>query len=445
MALVCQTLMRSLVFEVWILALFVCWPLAVAHPLFAAERANGIPAPPPPFFHLRESKLGYHGPSDDFTDLSEIRLGWFGPTNLNDPLTGDLWWAANLAIREANERGGCVWNSKLETRNSERRSLPFRLIPRWAVDPWGTGVSQLTRMVYDEQPLALLGSVDSASTHLAEQVVAKANLSLVSPIATDQSITLAGVSWMYSCAPSDAAIARVLLNAVLSEWKSPGDRCVLLATTDHESRMTAREVVHEVTRRGRRLDFRFDLPPGAADTTRQLKAAAEAKPAVVIIIAGAEDSARLLRAVREQLGQVPVIGSQSMGRSRFLDLVGGATGGVSFPQLFAPNCADPTTVRFLDQFTQARRHAPDYAAAFTYDATRLLVEAIRRAGPNRAHIREALAQMSPWPGLAGPIHFDGTGQNVRTNIGMGTFCGGAMVPMPAPPLSHPTARNTLQP
>ena len=84
------------------------------------------------------------------------------------------------------------------------------------MDPWGTGVSQLTRMVYDEQPLALLGSVDSATTHLAEQVVAKANLPLVSPIATDKSVTLAGVSWMFSCAPDEAAIARVLVDAVLA-------------------------------------------------------------------------------------------------------------------------------------------------------------------------------------------------------------------------------------
>ena len=169
---------------------------------------------------------------------------------MDDPLTGDLWWAANLAVQEANAR-----TSDFGPRTSDFLRLPFRLVARWAVDPWGTGVSQLTRMVYDEQPLALLGSVDSATTHLAEQVVAKANLPLVSPIATDKSVTLAGVSWMFSCAPSDAAIARVLVDAVLAGLTGRADKLVLLATTDHESRMTAREVLREFSRRQRPARF----------------------------------------------------------------------------------------------------------------------------------------------------------------------------------------------
>ena len=437
---------------------------------------------PEPFRRLRESTLTYQGTDTDFTNLTEIRIGWFGPTNLDDPLNGDLWWAANFAIKEANALASAdgsarsadlqsavsrisnpqdarnlstprIFTSLAESnsaiqqtaslRYEEFARLPVRLIPRWAVDPWGTGVSQLTRMVYEEQPLALLGSVDSATTHLAEQVVAKANLPLVSPIATDKSVTLAGVPWMFSCAPSDAAIARVLVEAVLADLKTPADKLVLFAATDHESRMTAREVVRELTRRGRRPNFRFEVPPGA-DFTKQLQAAAEARPALVLIVAETEDAARLTKAVREKLGSAVVFGSHAMSRRCFAELAGSAADGVRFPLLFVPNSADTNLVRFVASFTTARHHAPDYTAALTYDATRLLIAAIHHAGPNRARIRESLTQLSPWSGFAGTIRFDGTGQNTRTNISLGVIQNGAIVPLPGTAFSTTPASNTAK-
>jgi hypothetical protein len=529
-------------------ALSACLCVASSLLTWAATPTNQRSAP---FLRLRETTLGYHGPSDDSTDLTEIRIGWFGPTNLNDPLTGDLWWTANLAVQEANAltcaagSGGALsavsrisnpqsvgdfqprqrvqppaeCNSAIQQTGSLRYEnfarVPFRLIPRWAADPWGTGVSQLTRMVYEEQPLALLGSVDSASTHLAEQVVAKANLPLVSPIATDKSVTLAGVSWMFSCAPSDAAIAPVLVDAVLAAvenksktpqpgysarsargsdsksprmgaqdqsrlqsgappgwafaWdvENPSQALALLTCTDHESRMTTREVMKEFSRRERLPDFRFDVLPGAPDLAKQISALAEARPAVVLIIAAPEDAARLVLALRAGTRQSPrvrqsssafaaapetqttaedcgtlrrppaepapslsscvVFGSHSMARTRFRELAGPAAEGVRFPLLFVPDLADATTARFIERFNQARGHSPDYASMLTYDATRLLIEAIRRAGPNRARIREMLTQLSPWHGIAGPVRFDGTGQNFRTNICMSTIRAGAVV------------------
>lgn len=407
----------------WSLAALLC--VASLPNTSAAQSADQNPAPRRP--RLRDTTLGYNGPSDDLTNLTEIRIGWFGPSNLDDPLTGDLWWAANFALQEANTLPS---DSRLPA--SDFLRLPFRLIPRWSVNPWGTGVSQLARMVYDEQPLALLGSMDSATTHLAEQVVAKAQLPLVSPIATDKSVTFAGVSWMFSCAPGDDAVARVLVEAVQAELKSPAGKTVLLATTDHESRMTAREVMSQLSRCGRRPDFRFDVPPDAADIAQQLQAAADARPAVVLIIAGVEDSARLTRAVREKVGTATIFGGQSMGRRRFTELAGAAAEGVRFPLLFVPNPADANCTRFIERFKSEHQRAPDYTAALTYDAMRLLLEAIRRAGPNRARIREALAQLSPWPGIAGTIHFDGTGQNTRTDLCLGTIRNGAVLPMTAP-------------
>lgn len=443
-----------------------------------------------PFLRLRESTLGYHGSETDLTNLTEIRIGWFGPTNVDNPVTGDLWWAANLAIREANAQAASGNKSGFQ-------GLPLRLVARWVVDPWGSGVSQLTRMVYDEQPLALLGSVDSATTHLAEQVVAKANLPLVSPIATDKSITLAGVSWMFSCAPDEDVIARVLVDDLLAPLAegmpapaSPGLReeslpdksqvrnrkpelqktsIALITCTDHESRMTAREVMRELSRRGRLPSLRLEVPPAAHEFSKQLAALQEARSDTVLIVAGPEDAAGLVRALRaaetaaslaahssaaqdpasaaepaNKAGRLRIFGSHAMSRSRFSELAGPAAEGVCFPLLFAPDPAHADTSRFLTRFAAERHRVPDYTAALTYDSTWLLIEAIHRAGPNRARVREELARLSPWSGITGTIHFDGTGQNTRTNICIATIHDGTIVPVQRLPMQNTKNHNAAK-
>jgi branched-chain amino acid transport system substrate-binding protein len=369
-----------------------------------------------PFLKLRETVLGYHGEATDFTNLSDVRIGWFGPHGETNVVGIEQWWGASLAIKEANEQGGF-------------QALPFRLVPRWAVDPWGTGVSQLARMVYEEEPLALLGSVDSASTHLAEQVVAKANLPLISTVSTDKSVTLAGVSWMFACAPTDEAIARVLVSDLHAALPGTSNRIAVLSTTDHESRMTGREVLRELSRQQRPPEFRFEVPPGALVVTKQMAALEQMRPAAVLVVAGAEDAARLVRELRERIPTCAVFGTHSMGRPRFVQLAGRVGEDVRFPLLFVPDPADPLTARFSQRFTEEHHCAPDYTAALTYDGTRLLLEAIRRGGFNRARIREALVQLSPWTGVAGTISWDGTGQNTRTNVCMGTIRHGAVTPL----------------
>jgi hypothetical protein len=113
--------------------------------------------------------------------------------------------------------------------------------------------------------------------------------------------TLAGVPWMFSRAPSDAAVARVLVEDMLSTLNNRGDCLALLTVTDHESRMTTREVLREFSQRQRPPDFRFEVQTGAHNIVRQLAALTEARPDVILIVAGAEDAARLVRAVRGSL------------------------------------------------------------------------------------------------------------------------------------------------
>ena len=104
----------------WRLAI-VCW---LSAPALSPLAAHSPPSPSAPFVNLRQANLDYHGPDGDLTNLTEIRIGWFGPTNLADPLTGDLWFAANLAVRDANAQTS---NFELRTSDFGLRTSNFEL------------------------------------------------------------------------------------------------------------------------------------------------------------------------------------------------------------------------------------------------------------------------------------------------------------------------------
>ena len=367
---------------------------------------------PSPHYVLREHETAYNGPAGEGTDpadLEEVRLGYFGPSDPLHAEGGDMWLAASMAISEANEAGGF-------------QGLPFRLLPAWSDNPWGTGIKQVTRLVYEDDVWGIVGSIDGATTHLAEQVVAKARLPLINPASTDKTVNLANVPWMFSCPPGDHQSAPVLARALTGTLA--GRNFLLLTSTDHDARAFTAELMSslagDVTRPHRHLHFHAEEADFAGIVTQ----VETLTPEAVVVVASAEDSARLVAGLRAAGFEGVVFGGPAMGRWSFIQTAEAAAEGVIFPLLVAPEDPAPFALVFEDRFG----HPPDFAAAHTYDATRMLIAAVREAGLNRAGIRDALVELAPWQGASGTMTWDPLGQNQRP-AQVGTIVAGRVSPL----------------
>ena len=326
---------------------------------------------------------------------ARVAIGYFGPDDPEHALGGDPWLAVRMAIDEANEAGGYG-------------GLPFRLVPTWSEHPWGTGVARLSRAVYSDGLWAIVGSMDGASTHLAEQVVAKARLSLLSATSTDKTVNLANVPWMFSCMPTDDAHARVLARALLDRT---GNRpFTLVSTTDHDSQLVSVELVNSLSRLERNPPHHLQVEPGIpglSDTVERLLATAVD---TIVIVADAADSARLLVALRQRGPELRILGGPSMGRRAFTENAGSSADGVVFPTACDPAAPEGP---FGHAFRARHGRRPDCATTQAYDAARLLVAAIHDAGLDRTRIRDSLRELSPWVGEAGSIEWGPLGRNRR--------------------------------
>jgi branched-chain amino acid transport system substrate-binding protein len=389
---------------------------ALASIIWAAKARSDKQPPREVFFDLRSRQTNYAGPGREKSpsaDVNEVLIGYFGPNEPSDPRAGDMWNAACLAIEQANRAGGY-------------KDMPFRLVAGWSDNPWGTGVTEVTRMAYVHNVWTIIGGIDGPSTHLAEQVVAKARLTLLSPACTDKTVNLANVPWMFSCLPADHLQAPVLARAIASEV---GEKSfILVSAVDHDSHLFTVELTKAFTRYKLTPSYRYEFKLEQKNIDELVEKIVHAKTHSLVVIAAATDSAQIVSAVRQKGFHGHIFGGPSMGQRSFIEQSGDAADGVTFPLLYRHSKESSS---FEKEFTARFGNQPDYLAAHTYDAVNLLIAAIHKAGLNRALIRDAVSELSPWNGVTGTIKWDPLGSNIR-DVHLGTVRGGHVISVSVP-------------
>ncbi len=368
----------------------------------------------PPAYRLRDRQMEYHGPGRELTTDSadEIAVAWFGPSDPKHPEGGDLWCAAQLAIEQANASGGY-------------QGKDFRLLPVWSETPWDEGARRLAELVYRDRVVAILGGMDGPSTHVAEQIAAKARLPVISPVSTDKSINLAGVPWIFSAMPGDHLLAPLLAGSMTD--RDEPRRIVLLSATDHDSHLFTVELLAALRDRKIGLTQHYDFASKTADVGELARQTMAADPDTVVVIADTSVSVKCVLALRESGFASNLYCGPAAARRRFAEIAETATEGVIIPLPF-DGFESQKSRDFARLYGKRCDCEPDFAAAQTYDAVSMLVAAVRKVGPNRVRIADALRELSPYPGVAGTIRWDRVGANTRP-VRLGVYRDGQLVGM----------------
>lgn len=354
----------------------------------AAGQDQGQDRPAAPYVDRTKRQMVYEGPGGDEpepTDLKEIRIGYFGPSDPTHVEGGSFWRGASKAILEANKEGGY-------------RGLPFRLVAKWSESPWKAGGRMMVELAYVDRVWAVIGSIDGVATHIAEQVVAKVQLSLVDPGSTDRSVNAAMVPWMFSCLPGDPAIASALAPHLAREAGAAGP--VLLVSTGHDERHAADEFKYWFVERQPGIARIFEFEPGDGNLDKAVRQAVGARAALVL--GGVADTAQAVKLLREESKDTAIYAGAAAAKSTFIALAGAAAEEVRCPLLARAAPRD-----------WAPGDGQDYAALQSYDAARMVVSSIRTGGLNRFRICRALAQMTPWQGAAGEVRWSALNRNSR--------------------------------
>jgi branched-chain amino acid transport system substrate-binding protein len=172
---------------------------------------------------------------------------------------------------------------------------------------------------------------------------------------------------------------------------------------------------------------------GASDFTPQLTSLKSKNPQA-LFISGYYHEGALIAMQAKKLGMdVPKFGADGLDNADYITLGKDAAENTYLTTPFLTEAAGAEAQLFLAAFKAQYKREVDYMSANAYDATGVLAQAVAKAGPDRAKIREYLASMnSPekgYKGVTGLTYFDKNGDCQKPAF-VKMVKSGAFVPAP---------------
>jgi ABC-type branched-subunit amino acid transport system substrate-binding protein len=346
--------------------------------------------------------LPFYGPGRDYADppgLKSLRVGLLAPSPASaDAARGAMMRkSVEMAVDEANA-------------SAKPGELPFELVVREDSPLWGSAANILVDLAFTDECLAVVGSIDSTATHVALRVALKAEILMVNTGSCDQTVTETLIPWLMRTWPDDRQHGYRLAELVVREQGHR--RVALLRTNDRNGRVGVRTFVDSVRRLGHPVLQEMRFLPGAQTFDTQVARIKAAGPDAVVLWGEPEDAGRAAAALRKAGVTAPLYGPERVFGPAFLAAAGGAAEGMTITYPFDPTRTDAAWTGFVERFRKRAGTEPDAFAAYAYDGARILLKAIRTAGPNRFRIRDAVAAVRTYDGVTGRLVFDPTFNNL---------------------------------
>jgi ABC-type branched-subunit amino acid transport system substrate-binding protein len=363
-------------------------------------------------WYVEGNTLEYNGAArerdlPDVLGSESVNIGFLGPieNNYESPYGLAMLHGAQLAIEEANARGGY-------RPDGTGKGKPYALKIHNDSAQWGASSTEAVKMDFDEHVVAVLGSVDGASTHIMLRVALKLEFPIMDTGTTDPTVTETRIQWLMHDFPDDRQMGYALANYVFKDRKLK--RIGVLRTQSRYARMGVEKFADQARRMGHQPVLEVKFERGDTDFSTQLRMLQNARIEGLVIWGEPPDVAIILKQMRALGMKQPVFGSSRLAYPQLLDAAGPAAEGLVTVCAMDPTRTDAKWKEFQGEYQEKFNEAPDAYAAHAYDGMTILIKAIEKAGLNRARIMDTLREyeMKDYDGASGRAQFDYTLNNI---------------------------------
>ncbi|PWC31256.1 ABC transporter substrate-binding protein [Azospirillum sp. TSO35-2] len=317
----------------------------------------------------------------------------------------------------------------------------------------------------DDSILAVIGHTASATSTAAAPIYASAGIPAVSPSATHDELTRTN-PWYFRTVHSDGLQATFLGDYALKALAASGVAVVrtpLAQTTPLPGLFRA-----ALAKDGPPLRYETMANPAAPSFTREIAELTEAIRAlppdlVIVLLAREEQGVALVQAIRDAGLTNRILGPDWLGSERFGQALaqlpreqhhpGLYTGRLMVVAPFLPDIASREANQLLARYDEQYGPLRNWSALYAYDAGRVIVAAIQRAGLSkrwstrvsaRRLVRDQLdavrSALHAVPGVTGPLYFNDDGTPDRA-MAVGQFHNGLVAALTQIRYGGPTATD----
>ena len=334
--------------------------------------------------------------------LPEIRVGviTYNAMPELDPLS--LGNAADMAVSEINEEGGLDIGGRRHKVTWINRSVTAG-VPE-------ESVSAVQRLINQEKVAAIIGPLFSVDAIPAGEIAELSGIPLITPLSTNPRATL-NRRFVFRAGFLDEFQGRVA--AIFTKLDLNARRAaVLYNIADPYSRSLAEVFRKQMEEMNGKVAAFESYAGDRDDVTGQLLRIRKAKPDVFYLPVYSEQATRIAASARKLNIDSVFFGGDSWDRSTIREIP--EFDGSYMTAHYSYKFQGERNRRFVQEYENRFSQVPTDPAALSYDAFRLIFEAIRYSkSADPASIRDGLYAMGPYHGVTGIIDYVVNGDPVK--------------------------------
>ncbi len=340
---------------------------------------------------------------------------------INAPLTGDIpkvgegsKYAAQMWLEDIEKAGGIEVGGKkykvdlvIEDNESKAESA----------------VKANTKMISQDDVLAIIGPQSSKQAIPAGEVANKYETVMISPWSTNPDTTLNRPFVFRGCF-LDPFQGPVVANFITDEFGFTKAAVLYDVASDYPKGLA--EVFKDAweKKHGAGSIVAFEsFTTKDTDFSSQLTKIIQSGAQVLFTPQYYNEIPLIVKQAKELGWKGPIVGSDSWGSAETVELCGEDCYGQFFSSHYAAAGAKGATKAFIDRYNKAHGYVPDDVAALTWDALRLVQQAIENTGKitgkietDRKAVRDALAKVKNFEGITGNMTFTEEGDPIKCAV-----------------------------
>ena len=334
------------------------------------------------------------------TNSNEIKIG------ANLEMTGNTATfgqsatnGAKLAIKQVNAKGG-VLGKQITLVVADNKS------------DTAEAANAMQKLATQDKVIASIAPIASSSVMAAAQVNESAKILGISPTASNPNVTVDPETgkvrdYLFRATFIDPFQGAVMANFAKNTLKAQKAAVYIENSSDYAKGLgkffketfvqNGGNIVSDEAYLAKDTDFKATLT--------KIKAS---NPDVIFVPGYYQEVGMIIKQAREIGITVPILGADGWDSAKLPEIAGAeALNNTFFSNHYSPDDNSPEIKNFVEAYKAEYGQVPDAFAALSYDATIVIIEAIKRAGvEDSVKVKDELAKTKDYQGVSGSITLD---------------------------------------
>lgn len=316
---------------------------------------------------------------------------------------------AKLAIKQVNAKGG-VLGKQLSLVVADNKSEAAE------------AANAMQKLITQDKVLAIIAPIASSSVIAGAQVNMDNKVLAISPTASNPNVTVDPATgkvrdFLFRAAFIDPFQGSVMANFATKTLKGKTAAVYIDNSSDYAKGLgkffketfekNGGQVVIEEAYLAKDTDFKATLT--------KIKAA---NPDVLFVPGYYQEVGMIVKQAREMGLMMPILGGDGWDSAKLPEIAGAqALNNTFFANHYSPDDNSPAIKTFVEAYKQEYGQTPDAFAALSYDATMMVIEAMKRANSeDPVKIKDELAKTKDYAAVSGTITLNETHDAVKSAV-----------------------------